>query len=94
MFFAFVFGFVALLLPGSFDRGLKVGIPAAVALNDIVYFSYSTLTTTGYGDITPAHPFVRTLASFEGITGTLYIAIMISRIVGLHVADRGSTRPG
>jgi hypothetical protein len=93
MFFAFVFGFVGLLLPGSFNHGLMGGSPGAIAPNDILYFSYSTLTTTGNADITPVHPFVRTLATFEGVTGTLYIAIMISRLVGLHVAERGAARP-
>ena len=91
MFFAFVFGLFAIILPGSFDWGIKGGSPAgAQTLSDILYFSYSTLTTTGYGDITPAHPFVRMVATSESIVGTLYIAIMISRLVGLHVAEKGA----
>ncbi len=93
MFFAFVFGLVALLLPGSFNYAMQGASPRAITLNDILYFSYSTLTTTGYGDITPARPFVRMLATLESIAGTLYIAIMISRLVGLHVAERSAARP-
>jgi voltage-gated potassium channel Kch len=45
------------------------------------YFSYITLTTTGYGDITPFAPLTRTLAMFEALTGQLYLAIMLARLV-------------
>jgi hypothetical protein len=89
MFFAFLFGFLAFLVPEAFDHATRGG---RLRLNDLLYFSYSTLTTTGYGDITPAHPFVRTLATFESIAGTLYLAVMISRLVGLHVAGKGSDK--
>jgi hypothetical protein len=92
MFFAFDFGLCALLLPGAFHSPWGGGSPGTIALNDILYFSYSTLTTVGYGDITPAHPFVRALASFEAVTGTLYIAVMIARLVGLHVVHGGQAR--
>ena len=92
MFFAFVFGVVALQLPGSFDYGAQGRSQADITLNDILYFSYSTITTTGFGDITPARPFTRMLATLESIVGTLYIAIMISRLVGLHVSERGAAR--
>jgi hypothetical protein len=92
MFFAFLFGFLAFLLPETFDYALKGGTPGRLRLNDLLYFSYATLTTTGYGDITPAHPFVRMLATFESIAGTLYIAVMISRLVSLHVAEKRSDK--
>jgi len=89
MFFAFIFGFLVLLVPESFAYAARAGSPGRLKLNDLLYFSYSTLTTTGYGDIIPSDPFVRMLATFEGIAGTLYIAVMISRLVGLHVAKKG-----
>jgi hypothetical protein len=89
MFFAFLFGLLASLLPEAFDCAPKGGTPGRLRLNELLYFSYSTLTTTGYGDITPVHPFVRTLATFESIAGTLYIAVMISRLVSLHVVEKG-----
>ena len=93
MFFAFLFGLMVLLVPGSFHCDANGGTFWAPGLNDLLYFSYSTLTTTGYGDITPSHPVVRTLATFESIVGTLYIAVMISRLVSLHVAERGNDKP-
>ena len=48
------------------------------------YFSFSTLTTVGFGDITPASRTARTLAIMEATTGTLYLAILISRLVGRY----------
>ena len=48
------------------------------------YFSFSTLTTVGFGDIAPASKVARTLAIMEAITGTLYLAILISRLVGRY----------
>lgn len=48
------------------------------------YYSISTLTTLGYGDITPVHPIARNLAMVEALVGQLYPAILIARLVTLH----------
>lgn len=48
------------------------------------YFSFSTITTVGFGDIAPASRVARTLAIMEATTGTLYLAILISRLVGRY----------
>lgn len=55
---------------------------------DAFYFSYSTLTTLGYGDITPASPVTRMLAVFEAMTGMLYVAILIARLVAIHSSTK------
>jgi hypothetical protein len=49
------------------------------------YFSFITLTTTGYGDITPVHPVARLLTMFEALVGQLYPAITLARLVSLAV---------
>lgn len=54
---------------------------------DILYFSLITLTSTGYGDILPASAMARTLASLEATLGQMYVAILVARLVGLHVAQ-------
>jgi voltage-gated potassium channel Kch len=56
---------------------------------DFIYFSTITLTTLGYGDITPLNPFARTAVMFEAFTGQLYPAILIARLVSLSVDSRG-----
>jgi hypothetical protein len=54
---------------------------------DWAYFSLVTLTTLGYGDITPVARAARSLATFEGLIGQLYPAIIIARLVSLTVSD-------
>ena len=54
---------------------------------DFVYFSFSTLCTVGYGDITPVSGFARSLVILEAVTGILYIAVLVSRLVNLYHAD-------
>ena len=57
------------------------------------YFSFSTLTTLGFGDITPMSRVARTLAVMETVTGTLYLAILISRLVGRYSSTADTDRP-
>ncbi|MEW6282016.1 MAG: potassium channel family protein [Candidatus Eremiobacterota bacterium] len=65
------------LAPGAFQA---TSTPDETAL---VYFSYVTLSTVGYGDVTPAHPFAYSLAVAEALVGQLYPAILIGRLVSL-----------
>lgn len=50
-----------------------------------IYYSFVTLTTLGYGDILPINPVARALASLEAVFGQLYVAVLIARLVGLHI---------
>lgn len=52
------------------------------------YFSFITLTTVGYGDITPVSNVARALAAMEAMTGTLYVAVLISRLVALYSSEK------
>ena len=52
------------------------------------YFSFVTLTTVGYGDITPVSNGARALAAMEAMTGTLYVAVLISRLVALYSSSQ------
>ena len=56
-----------------------------------LYFSYVTLTTLGFGEITPATTSARMLCSVEAITGQLYLAVLVARLVGLHIAHHSRT---
>jgi hypothetical protein len=55
------------------------------------YFSIVTLTTLGYGDLSPAHPITRSLATAEAVVGQLYLVVLVARLVSMHAA---STRNG
>ncbi len=50
----------------------------------LIYFSFVTLTTLGYGDISPVSPIARSLAILEALSGTLFLAVLISRLVGSY----------
>ncbi|WAS04360.1 potassium channel family protein [Gloeomargaritales cyanobacterium VI4D9] len=51
---------------------------------ELYYFSFVTLTTVGYGDITPVSPLARTVTNVEAIMGQMYIAIIVARVVALY----------
>jgi hypothetical protein len=53
--------------------------------SDLVYFSFKTLTTVGFGDIVPVHPFARSLTNVEAIFGQLYPATVLARMVTLQI---------
>jgi len=69
-------------IPGSFENGQLTG-------GDFLYFSYITLSTLGYGDITPLNGPAQALAYTEAIIGQLYLTILVARLVGLHIAYSG-----
>ena len=91
--FANAYRACALLLHPSFSMPpVQTG-----ALSEFLYFSLSTLTTTGFGDITPVHPFIRSLANLEAVIGQLYPATLLARLVTLHAAAAspgGASAPG
>ncbi|MGF1660144.1 MAG: potassium channel family protein [Rubrimonas sp.] len=81
---ALMFIAVETLAPGSFKLIEDAGSVDA----QLFYFSLVTITTTGFGDIVPATPATRLLAGFEAVTGTLYIAILIGRLLGVAYEAR------
>jgi voltage-gated potassium channel len=85
---------VANLIPGAF--GFPAGPDEVHVLRgfNAVYFSFITLTTVGYGDIVPLASPARMLAMLEGICGTLYMAVLISRLVSLYASSRPNADAG
>lgn len=59
---------------------------------EYIYFSFVTLTTLGYGDVLPAHPAARVLAFLEAVTGVLYLATLVARLVALHIVHEAEAR--
>ncbi len=85
--FTLVFEIIELQHPGSFS-----GLPVSAGDNrpelsgSMVYFSLICITTMGFGDIVPISSLARPVAALEGVFGQLYVAVMIARLVGLHIA--------
>ena len=80
---SFLFAIVDRSQIGSFSVR---GGDGPLRLIDLVYFSFSTLTTTGFGDIVPVGSFAKMAATLEGIIGQLFIAILIAKLVGVYPA--------
>jgi hypothetical protein len=75
---------VEYVFPGAFSSAGA----QPLSKDDWVYFSFVTLTTVGYGDIVPVHRVARSLAIGEALTGQLYIAVLLARLVSLTVSPR------
>jgi hypothetical protein len=84
--FVALFIFVGLIAPSAFS-GMKFEDSPALASN-VVYFSFVTLTSTGYGDVFPIHPVARSLCNLETIIGQLYPATLLARLLSLEIEGR------
>jgi hypothetical protein len=85
--FASAFRLIWDLSPAAFaNLPPPTGGPGEVAT--MLYFSLTTLTTTGYGDIIAVDPFARSLANLEAVLGQFYLAITVARLVTLELEDR------
>ena len=81
---AFVFSVLENIHPGSFKIG-KDQIEAGRTL--FIYYSFVTITTLGYGDITPITPIASSFSFLEAVIGQLYLVILVARLVGMHIAQ-------
>ena len=93
----FIFAIIGRVDPNAFT------IPATTAsylgdnlsdLSSAMYFSFVTLTTLGYGDITPINDFARSLAFLEAAMGQIYLTVLIASLVGVHISispERGKS---
>lgn len=88
-----------LLVAGESPGAFAFSAPADSALGmtrfNAFYYSFMTLTTVGYGDITPVSKVARMLAVMESMSGTLFVGILIARLVSLYSAPgpEGATNP-
>ncbi|MEE9527481.1 MAG: ion channel [Syntrophobacteria bacterium] len=80
----FIFTVVETLHPGSFN------FPEGQDIQDaqhFIYYSCVTLTTLGYGDITPVTRLARSLSTLEAVIGQLYLVVQVAWLVGVHVSQ-------
>lgn len=83
---ALLYALVGAYVPGSYDF---VGENISQAdMNNFVYYSIVTLTTLGYGDITPLSASAKALAAMEALVGQVYLTVIIARLVGLHMQQK------
>lgn len=90
---AVAYGMVETSHPGSFT--FAPGLRTAESGADpqvLVYYSFVTLTTVGYGDVTPVSPAARTLAWIQALTGQFYLAVIVAGLVSVLAANGNSRR--
>jgi hypothetical protein len=79
------------LRPGSLTLGLggeAIGGPGN--FRTLIYYSFVTITTLGYGDVTPTSELARLLALLEAVLGQLFLVVVVARLVGLYTAEQFS----
>jgi ion channel len=84
--FAYFYLLLVTLVPNAFNQSIV--LTDSFGASRLLYFSFATLTTTGYGDIAPVHPLARSLANPEAVIGQLFPATLLARIVTLELAQR------
>jgi hypothetical protein len=84
-----IYNLLDVLQPGSFTEA-GAPLPENAPWSTILYFSLTTLTTTGYGDILPVKPAARMFATLEAAAGVLYVAITIARLVAARQTVKNS----
>lgn len=72
----------------TFEPNALTNIQKETASFDCYYYSFTTLTTLGYGDITPVAKYARILAILESVTGPIYLAIFVAQIIGMNIAQK------
>jgi hypothetical protein len=93
----YIFALIDPALPGSFlirrsvDGNRYGHLVVHEAFPKLLYFSYSTLTTLGYGDILPLSAPAQTFSYLEAIVGQVYLAMLIARLVGVDPTVVSST---
>ena len=89
LFWANIYLIIALSIPNAFASS-DPSMEKELIWSDYLYYSFITLTTVGYGDIIPAVPQARSIAILESISGVLFIAVMVSKTIGLYVVQVGN----
>lgn len=82
--FAAIYGLIFWFDPSAFTSATG----GAVGWQQLLYYSYVTLTTLGYGDVLPVGHVAQSVAAFQAIAGTLYTVLLLSRLVGLHASGK------
>ncbi|MHC4268971.1 MAG: ion channel [Planctomycetota bacterium] len=81
---SFVFSVLESIHPGSFKIGKD---QIEVGSSIFIYYSFVTITTLGYGDITPITAIANSFSFLEAVIGQIYLVVLVARLVGMHIAQ-------
>lgn len=82
--FASLFGLLQIFVPQAFNAAHGNGPDGRLNWSDLMYFSFTVLTSTGFGEITPATPLARALVVLEQVLGVMYVAFLIARLANMY----------
>ncbi len=92
---SYIYQLIVLRVPEAFNLPHLLTNPGDIRHSaDLTYFSFVTLTTLGYGDITAAHPISRMFVIIEALIGQLYPATLLARLVSLEIVHREKHQAG
>jgi len=80
---AFIFKVIEGLQPGSFN--ITQGLGEETQL--FIYYSFVTITTLGYGDVTPVTDVAKSFSFLDAVVGQIYLVVLVARLVGIHIAQ-------
>lgn len=84
---ACIYRLLEYISPGAVFKGYSSDIDNRMSTNELLYYSYTTLTTLGYGDITSVAHLGRIISVLEAIIGQLYITFLVARLVSIYTAN-------
>lgn len=84
--FTYLFVVLQAVQPGSFMAAVNPGEPRS--WTELMFLSFALLSSTGIGDVVPVRPMARALASLEMFAGVMYLAAVVSRLIGLTLIKR------
>lgn len=86
--FASIFGLLQVFELHAFNATHGNGPDGRLNWSDLMYFSFTVLTSTGFGEITPASPLARALVILEQVLGVMYVAFLIARLANMYGRER------
>jgi hypothetical protein len=87
--FAYLYALIEHVQPGAFVINAANNPSGVTRWWDLLYFSFTCLTSVGFGEITPANDHARSLVMIQQMLGVLYFALIVSRLVTMQAARRG-----
>ncbi len=88
LFWTFVYAFLEIVDPISFN--VELSQPKDYLL-EFQYYSFVTITTLGYGDITPVTEVAKAFSVFEAVVGQIYLVVAVAWLVGMHVSKKSKS---
>ena len=90
--FSLIVAIISTKIPGAYNTNFSANLDKEMLepMQDNIYYTFMTFTTTGYGDIVPTHPVSKSLAALISVSGQLYVAVIIAMLIGKYASSEKS----